>query len=290
VDEGRLEEMALVDRLLAQEELEVYEALEGLRTEVKGFVETGLQSSAQNEAWLGFLILFLTGGAILLGLPAAAIVTRGLVAPIKRLISAVQAVRSGDLAFDLKIRSRDEVGQLADGFREMVAGLRAKEQITATFGKYVDPRVVERLIEDPEQSKPGGDRRTLTVFFSDIADFTRLSMELTASSLIRFLNRYFEVMTVPIRDSGGVIDKYIGDAVMAYLGTAICRRRHPGPGGVHSSAESVAGAGRLPCRGAGDPGIAGQRPGRPRQDRSGDRAAGGRLGGLRGLAQLHGDR
>jgi adenylate cyclase len=145
-------------------------------------------------------------------------VTRGLVAPIKRLISAVQAVRSGDLAFDLKIRSRDEVGQLADGFREMVAGLRAKEQITATFGKYVDPRVVERLIEDPEQSKPGGDRRTMTVFFSDIANFTRLSMELTASSLIRFLNRYFEVMTVPIRDSGGVIDKYIGDAVMAYWG------------------------------------------------------------------------
>ena len=127
-------------------------------------------------------------------------------------------MRSGDLAFDLSITSRDEVGQLAEGFREMVAGLRAKQQITETFGKYVDPRVVERLIEDPESSKPGGDRRTMTVFFSDIAAFTRLSTEFTASSLVRLLNRYFEVMTVPIRDSGGVIDKYIGDAIMAYWG------------------------------------------------------------------------
>jgi adenylate cyclase len=78
--------------------------------------------------------------------------------------------------------------------------------------------VVERLIQDPESSKPGGDRREMTVFFSDIAAFTRLSTELTASSLLRLLNRYFEVMTVPIRDSGGVIDKYIGDAIMAYWG------------------------------------------------------------------------
>ena len=58
----------------------------------------------------------------------------------------------------------------------------------------------------------------MTMFFSDSADFTRLSVELTASSLIRFLDRYFEVMTVPIRASGGVIDKYIGDAIMAYWG------------------------------------------------------------------------
>jgi adenylate cyclase len=189
-DQGRPEQMVLVDRLLAQEELGIYGALEGLRTEVKGFVEDGLRSSARRETWLGVLILVLTGGAILLDLPAAAIVTRGLVAPIKRLIAGVQAVRSGDLAFDLKVTSRDEVGLLAEGFREMVAGLRAKEQITETFGRCVDPRVVERLIRDPELSKPGGDRRIMTVFFSDIADFTRLSTELTASTLLRLLNRY----------------------------------------------------------------------------------------------------
>jgi adenylate cyclase len=218
MDEGRHAEIELIEGLVAREELDLYEALDSLRTEVRRYVENGLRSSAEHEAWLGILILILTGGAILLGLPAAAIVTRGLVAPIKRLITGVQAVRAGDLAFDLRITSRDEVGQLAEGFEEMVAGLRAKQQITETFGKYVDPRVVERLIQDPESSKPGGDRREMTVFFSDIAAFTRLSTELTASSLLRLLNRYFEVMTVPIRDSGGVIDKYIGDAIMAYWG------------------------------------------------------------------------
>jgi adenylate cyclase len=147
--DGRPEEMALVDRLLAHEEVQIYEALDGMRKELGGFVEAGLRSSAEHEAWLGILILILTGGAILLGLPAAAIVTRGLVAPIKRLIRGVQAVRAGDLGVDLRITSRDEVGQLAEGSKEMVAGLRAKERITETFGRYIDPRVVERLIEDP---------------------------------------------------------------------------------------------------------------------------------------------
>ncbi len=218
MDHGSAEEFSLVDRLLGREGLDLYEALDTLRTEVRRFVEDGLRSSAEREAWLGILILMLTGGAILLGLPAAAIVTRGLVAPIKRLITGVEAVRAGDLGFELTIASRDEVGQLADGFREMVAGLRAKQQITETFGKYVDPRVVQRLIEEPELSKAGGDRREMTVFFSDIAAFTRLSTELTASSLLRLLNRYFEAMTEPIRASGGVIDKYIGDAIMAYWG------------------------------------------------------------------------
>jgi class 3 adenylate cyclase len=218
LDGGQAEEVALGDRLVDREEGQVYEALDALRSEVNRYVEGGLDSSARHEVWLGILILILTGGAILLGLPAAALVTRGLVAPIKRLISGVQAVRSGDLDFDLRITSRDELGQLAEGFKEMVVGLRAKQQITETFGKYVDPRVVERLIGDPEQSKPGGDRRTMTVFFSDIAAFTRLSTELTASSLLRLLNRYFDVMTVPIRETGGVIDKYIGDAIMAYWG------------------------------------------------------------------------
>jgi class 3 adenylate cyclase len=218
IDQGHSDELMSLDRLLGNEEQEVDSALEELRTELKRFVEIGLQTNAQRESWLGILILSLTGGAILLGLPAAAIVTRGLVAPIKRLIRGVQAVRSGDLAFDVRVTSRDELGQLAEGFQAMVVGLRAKEQITETFGKYVDPRVVERLIEDPDLSNPGGDRRTMTVFFSDIADFTRLSTELTASSLLRLLNRYFEMMTVPIHDSGGVIDKYIGDAIMAYWG------------------------------------------------------------------------
>ena len=241
---GSAEEMVLVDRLLAREEVRIYEALDSLRDELRRFVEGGLRASARHEEYLGILILLLTGVAILLGLPAAAIVTRGLVAPIKRLITGVQAVRAGDLAFELTITSRDEVGQLAEGFREMVAGLRAKERITETFGKFVDPRVVERLIEDPERSKPGGDRRIMTVFFSDIADFTRLSTELTPSALLRLLNRYFEAMTVPIRDSGGVVDKYIGDAIMAYWGPPFVAAE------VQAQAACAAALNQLPALGA----------------------------------------
>jgi adenylate cyclase len=218
IDQGREGEVPVLDELTAGEETELDVALDALRDESERFVDEAIGASAKREAWLSMMILALTGGAILLGLPAAAVVTRGLVAPVRRLMSGVQAVRAGDLAFDVAVQSRDEIGQLALGFKEMVAGLRAKKQITETFGTYIDPRVVARLIEDPELAKPVGDRRTMTVFFSDIAGFTKISTELTAPALVRLLNRYFTMMTAPIRARGGVIDKYIGDAIMAYWG------------------------------------------------------------------------
>jgi adenylate cyclase len=99
----------------------------------------------------------------------------------------------------------------------MVEQLRLKERLRETFGKYVDPRVVEGLIEGPALAAEG-QRRVMTVMFCDVKGFTSTSEGMTPQGLVKVMNRYFSTMSVPIRRHQGIIDKYIGDAIMAYWG------------------------------------------------------------------------
>jgi class 3 adenylate cyclase len=99
----------------------------------------------------------------------------------------------------------------------MVEQLRFKEHLRETFGKYVDPRVVEGLIAGPALAADG-ERRVMTVLFCDVKGFTGASEGMTPQGLVKVMNRYFSVMSAPIRKHQGVIDKYIGDAIMAYWG------------------------------------------------------------------------
>src|SRR6202007_1299840 len=90
-------------------------------------------------------------------------------------------------------------------------------RLRETFGKYVDPRVVEGLIEGPALAAEG-QRRVMTVLFCDVKGFTSTSEWMTPQGLVKVMNRYFSTMSAPIRDHEGIIDKYIGDAIMAYWG------------------------------------------------------------------------
>jgi adenylate cyclase len=106
---------------------------------------------------------------------------------------------------------------LSQAFNQMVEQLRVKERIRATFGTYVDPRVVEGLISGPSDGTEG-QRRVMTVLFCDLGGFSRVSEQLTPQALVRVVNRYFTIMSAPVRENSGIIDKYIGDAIMAYWG------------------------------------------------------------------------
>jgi adenylate cyclase len=99
----------------------------------------------------------------------------------------------------------------------MVSQIREKQSITETFGKYVDPRIVKRLLEQKGVGLEG-ERRVMTVFFSDIEGFTTICEQLSPEGAVRFLNRYFTLASEPIRAANGIIDKYIGDAIMAFWG------------------------------------------------------------------------
>jgi adenylate cyclase len=99
----------------------------------------------------------------------------------------------------------------------MVVGLREKEYIRETFGKYVDPRIVRGLLEKRLPAE-GGESQVMSVFFSDLAGFTQMCEGLTPDTAVRFLNRYFSFMSDVIREHQGIVDKYIGDSVMAFWG------------------------------------------------------------------------
>ena len=179
--------------------------------------ETSASRAAAEEASAVRLNWIITAIASALGLFFAAIVTRHLVEPVRRLLHGTRAVEEGDLSIRVEASSRDEIALLTESFNSMVAGLREKERIRHTFGQYLDPRIISGLLED-RLASAGGEKKRMSVFFSDIAGFTGLGEQLAPEGVVRLLNRYFTVMSEPIRDHHGIVDKFIGDAIMAYWG------------------------------------------------------------------------
>lgn len=93
---------------------------------------------------------------------------------------------------------------------------RQKRFIKSAFRHYLSPHVIERVLEDPSQLSLGGESREITAFFSDVAGFTSVSESLTPEDLVQLLNDYLSEMTDIILDSEGTLDKYEGDAIIAF--------------------------------------------------------------------------
>lgn len=103
---------------------------------------------------------------------------------------------------------------------------RSKAQITRLFGQYVPPELVDEMAKDPARYSLRGESRVMTVLFSDIRDFTSISEGLEASELAEMLNVYLSHMTRLIQAHRGTIDKYIGDAIMAFWGAPMSDEQH----------------------------------------------------------------
>lgn len=153
--------------------------------------------------------------AAVLGVMFAGLITRNLIRPVRALLKGARSVEHGDLSIAIHVNSSDEIELLARSFNYMVGGLREKENIKETFGKYIDPRIVKDLLDENSFSE-SGNKRYATVFFSDIEGFTPICEQLSADAVVKLLNSYFSHMSKPIRTHGGIIDKYIGDAIMAF--------------------------------------------------------------------------
>ena len=189
-----------------------------ISNEVKTLTTDAAAHAADGEVWALRANIISTISAALLGLILAGLIARNLVRPIHNLESAARELQRGNLSPEINVSSKDEIGNLAHAFEEMATELRVKEQIMDTFGKYVDPRVVESLTSGDDAGLGDGERRVYSVFFSDIVGFTGISEKLTPKALVNLINAYLTEMSEPIQESQGVIDKYIGDAIMAYWG------------------------------------------------------------------------
>jgi adenylate cyclase len=98
---------------------------------------------------------------------------------------------------------------------------REKRHIRGMFQKYVSPEVVDTLIQDPAGLRLGGEKRHLTVLFSDIRGFTSISEKLPPEEILNHLNQYLSAMTAVVMRNGGMLDKYVGDAIMAVFGAPL---------------------------------------------------------------------
>jgi len=103
---------------------------------------------------------------------------------------------------------------------------RTKRQLTGLFGQYVPPELVEEMSRDPENYSMAGRKAELTVLFSDIRGFTTISEGLEPDELAAMMNQYLGAMTIIVRQHRGTLDKYIGDAIMAFWGAPVDDAEH----------------------------------------------------------------
>ncbi|WP_018266433.1 CHASE2 domain-containing protein [Methylosinus sp. LW4] len=184
--------------------------------------------------WANGLELVVAGAAFLL---IAALLP--LVAP---LVSALATTGLIGALFAASFFAFDRAGLLIDAaFPSLSAALAygvgavalwrqdqaARRHVHMAFGKFIAPAVVERLVEHPERLVLGGETRELTVLFSDLRDFSTISEGLSAQELTHFMNAYLTPMTDAILDREGTVDKYIGDAVMAFWNAPLDVADHP---------------------------------------------------------------
>ncbi len=161
------------------------------------------------------LILFALAGG--LGFFVFLGITGRLQTAFRRLTSAFHETADGKYSEPLPVTSKDEIGDLTTSFNTMVEQLKSKERLREAFGHFLDPRIVANVV-NPEtgELRQSAERRKVTIFFSDIAGFSGIGEQLTADNTVGLLNHYFTAATQCIRDHHGIVDKFIGDAVMAF--------------------------------------------------------------------------
>jgi class 3 adenylate cyclase len=175
------------------------------------------------------LSLTLITVAALLGVIAiGTAVARQIARPVLAIARASRQVAQGDLSQEVQVDSRDEVGELAQAFNEMVVQLRLGEAVKDIFGRAVSPEVSAALISavSSGQITLGGETRQVTVLFSDIKGFTALSEQRSASQVMAMLNEFFGAIYPAIDEYGGVINKFGGDSTMALFGAPIPQDDH----------------------------------------------------------------
>ena len=162
---------------------------------------------------------FLIGALILVALVVGIIhLTIGQISKtIRNLARRAISVAAGDYGETINVSSKDEIGQLSESFNQMIEGLREKEMIQRTFGRYVDADFARMLLKKPEIGQLGGHRQDVIVLMTDIRGFTPMTKNLPPEKTIEMLNGYFSAMIPLIQKYRGIIVDFVGDGILAFF-------------------------------------------------------------------------
>ena len=165
--------------------------------------------TTKRNIYLGIIVLFLAVMFIWF-------FSKSISRPVKTLAHAAERIEQGEFELDLKPKTRDELGLLTSSFVKMGKGLAERERLKDSFGRFINKEVAELAMKD--ELALGGETKDVTVFFSDIRSFTAISEKLTPTEVVEFLNEYMTSMVECVNATHGVVDKFIGDAVMSVWG------------------------------------------------------------------------
>jgi adenylate cyclase len=140
-----------------------------------------------------------------------------MVASITRISRIAEKVAEGDYGKPLPVRRKDEIGQLAESFNKMVKGLKERDFIRNTFGRYVDAGIAKELMRRPEAAGLGGEKREVAVLMSDLRNFTPISEALSPENTIRILNLFFSEMVAIVQRHQGIVVDFFGDGMLVFF-------------------------------------------------------------------------
>ncbi|MEX2367351.1 MAG: adenylate/guanylate cyclase domain-containing protein, partial [Pseudohongiellaceae bacterium] len=164
-------------------------------------------------------LLILFGITLALSAGLAILLGRSVTRPVLALAQRVKLIEGGDYTRQLDLQRRDEIGQLADSVNNMAGGLAEKEKVRDLLGKVVSREIAEELLS--RKVELGGETRVVTILFSDVRNFTTLCEDKNPEQVLSLLNNYLSQISNVIEANQGVVDKFIGDAVMALYGAPV---------------------------------------------------------------------
>ena len=169
-------------------------------------------------------LVFSVTGALVLAILFGTLMSRSFTRPVRALVDATGRVAGGDYQTEVSVDSRDEMGTLADAFNEMTRGLKMREQYRSVLSKVVSQDIAEELMKGDVEL--GGENREVTVLFGDIRGFTPLTEGMEPQDVIALLNECMEHLASAVDAEGGVVDKFIGDELMAVFGAPVRQEDH----------------------------------------------------------------
>jgi class 3 adenylate cyclase len=194
----------------------------------KYIIQVGYSVEVLNSVYYRIIRYNLVIGilAMLIGMLGAYFIARNWTRPIRRLSGAMKQVEGGDLNASIEVNRRDEIGMLQNTFNFMVSGLRDKEFIKSTFKRYITRQVAEEILKHRENIVLGGEKREVSILFSDIRGFTNIAEKLTPQETLQLLNDYYGVAVDIIFKHEGVLDKFLGDGIMVFWNAPLEQEEH----------------------------------------------------------------